>query len=65
MMSVSAGLFRSTLGLMALLATCSVWAEPPRLVVVIAVDQMRADYLDRFAANYEGGSYYLKGIFSF
>ena len=55
MMSVSAGLFRSTLGLMVLLAACSVWAEPPRLVVVIAVDQMRADYLDRFTANYEGG----------
>jgi predicted AlkP superfamily pyrophosphatase or phosphodiesterase len=27
----------------------------PRLVVVIVVDQMRADYLDRFASLYHGG----------
>ncbi len=54
-MSVIIRLLQPLLGLIMLLATCSVWAEPPRLVVVIAVDQMRADYLDRFAANYEGG----------
>jgi predicted AlkP superfamily pyrophosphatase or phosphodiesterase len=54
-MSVIIRLLRPLLGLVMLLATYSVWAEPPRLVVVIAVDQMRADYLDRFAANYEGG----------
>ncbi|HXG44551.1 MAG TPA: alkaline phosphatase family protein [Gemmatimonadales bacterium] len=28
---------------------------PPRLVVVVAVDQMRADYLDRWAAQWIGG----------
>src|SRR3977135_1180707 len=28
---------------------------PPRLVVVVVVDQMRADYLDRFASLYRGG----------
>jgi len=55
MMPLIVGLLRPLLGLVMLLATCSVWAEPPRLVVVIVVDQMRADYLDRFAANYEGG----------
>ncbi len=54
-MSVNIRLLQPLLGLIMLLATCNVWAEPPRLVVVIAVDQMRADYLDRFAANYEGG----------
>ena len=30
-------------------------ADPPRLVVVIVIDQMRADYFDVFAANYDGG----------
>ncbi len=29
--------------------------DPPRLVVVVAVDQMRADYLDRFGHLFEGG----------
>src|SRR5215467_3934892 len=28
---------------------------PPRLVVLIAVDQMRADYLARYAAQWTGG----------
>ena len=28
---------------------------PPRLIVFITVDQMRADYLDRFAGQYAGG----------
>ncbi|HEY5623305.1 MAG TPA: alkaline phosphatase family protein [Gammaproteobacteria bacterium] len=30
-------------------------AQSPRLAVVIAVDQMRSDYLDVFASNYDGG----------
>ncbi len=30
-------------------------AEQPKLVVVLVVDQMRADYLDRFASQFEGG----------
>lgn len=29
--------------------------EPPRLVVVLVVDQMRKDFVDRFDANFEGG----------
>jgi len=42
-------------GLALLLASCAAPVEPPRLVVVISVDQMRADYLDVFADHYEGG----------
>lgn len=30
-------------------------AEPPRLVVLIPIDQMRADYLDRFGDRFTGG----------
>ncbi len=30
-------------------------APPPRLVVLVAVDQMRADYLDRFQSRFTGG----------
>ena len=30
-------------------------AEPPRLAVVLVVDQLRADYLERFRAHYQGG----------
>jgi len=30
-------------------------AQPPSLVVFIAVDQMRADYLERFGAQFTGG----------
>ncbi len=30
-------------------------AAPPTLVVLIAVDQMRADYLDRFGSQFTGG----------
>lgn len=29
--------------------------DPPRLLVVLVVDQMRADYLDRFGAQFTGG----------
>jgi len=29
--------------------------EPPRLVVVVTVDQMRADYLSRFGGQFRGG----------
>lgn len=39
-----------------LLAQKPMWAEPPRLVVGIVVDQMRADYIYRYWNNYgEGG----------
>jgi len=30
-------------------------ADPPRLAVIIVVDQMRADYVDRFNADWKGG----------
>jgi predicted AlkP superfamily pyrophosphatase or phosphodiesterase len=30
-------------------------ADPPRLVVLLTVDQMRADYFERYAAEYSGG----------
>jgi predicted AlkP superfamily pyrophosphatase or phosphodiesterase len=46
---------RPVFALASLLVCGGVWAEPPRLVVVISVDQMRADYLDVFAAHYDGG----------
>lgn len=32
-------------------------AEPPRLAVVITVDQMRADYLDRFRPYFDAGGF--------
>ncbi len=35
--------------------------EPPKLVVVISVDQMRADYLTRFASFFKGGLARLAG----
>ena len=40
-------------------AVVAVAAEPhPRMIVVIVVDQMRADYLDRFAAYENGGLHF-------
>ncbi len=48
-------LARSVLSLALLLVSCGAWAQAPRLVVVIVVDQMRADYLDLFAEHYVGG----------
>jgi predicted AlkP superfamily pyrophosphatase or phosphodiesterase len=30
-------------------------ADPPALAVIIVVDQMRADYIDRFGADWKGG----------
>src|SRR5262245_19320798 len=30
-------------------------ADPPRLVILISMDQMRADYFDRFANEFTGG----------
>lgn len=40
-----------------LLFSCSRWFKPatPKLAVVISVDQMRYDYLTRFAGLYKGG----------
>ena len=38
------------------LAQQPAWAEPPRLVVGIVVDQMRTDYIYRYWSNFgEGG----------
>jgi predicted AlkP superfamily pyrophosphatase or phosphodiesterase len=34
---------------------CGGEREPPRLTVVVVVDQMRADYMDRFADGFTGG----------
>src|SRR5215213_10368475 len=30
-------------------------ASAPRLIVFLTIDQMRADYLERFASQYQGG----------
>ncbi len=30
-------------------------AQPPRLVVIVVIDQMRADYIDRYAHQWTGG----------
>jgi predicted AlkP superfamily pyrophosphatase or phosphodiesterase len=47
---------RSLLGALLLLAVTGLFAQQPRLVVGIVVDQMRYDYLYRYAADYgEGG----------
>lgn len=45
--SIITGLFIARLG--------SAQAAPPRLTVVLVVDQMRADYLERFTGEYLGG----------
>ncbi len=39
----------------AMVPVASVSAAPPRLVAVIVIDQMRADYLQRFASEFTGG----------
>jgi predicted AlkP superfamily pyrophosphatase or phosphodiesterase len=45
--------------LLTLPCVASTWAQsrptPPRLVLVLAIDQMRFDYLTRFSPLYEGG----------
>ena len=50
---------RSVAPLLCFLLCCAVLVSAqtlhPRLIVVISVDQMRADYLDRFAADEQGG----------
>lgn len=40
-----------------LLVASAALAAPPRLAVVISVDQMRADYLDRFAPHFVDGGF--------
>jgi len=40
---------------LALLAALGAQAAPPRLLVVVVIDQMRADYLDRYAGDFRGG----------
>ncbi|MDR1988601.1 MAG: alkaline phosphatase family protein [Acidobacteriaceae bacterium] len=39
----------------ALFTSCARNTEPPRLVVLLVVDQMRADYIDRFEQDWTGG----------
>ncbi len=52
--------WRSCLLSLCLLAAGRVRAElPPRLVVVISIDQMRADYLDRFRPQFGPGGFNL------
>jgi predicted AlkP superfamily pyrophosphatase or phosphodiesterase len=41
--------------LSALVLTCAPVSKKPKLVVAIAVDQFRYDYLNRFRSNYTGG----------
>lgn len=41
--------------LAAALSAARAWAAPAPLTVVVSVDQMRADYLDRFAPEFQGG----------
>jgi predicted AlkP superfamily pyrophosphatase or phosphodiesterase len=41
--------------LLGLLQTGTAAQSPPKLVVIVVVDQMRADYLTRFAAHWRGG----------
>lgn len=45
----------STLLWLAALGTAKPAGAVPRLLVVISIDQMRWDYLDRYAAEYKGG----------
>jgi hypothetical protein len=51
-------MLRLSLCLAALVTACAAFPAaqtPPKLVVMIVVDQMRADYLDLFKAHWEGG----------
>jgi predicted AlkP superfamily pyrophosphatase or phosphodiesterase len=41
--------------LLALLVGARAVAEPPRLVVLLVVDQMRADYVERYGGHWKGG----------
>jgi predicted AlkP superfamily pyrophosphatase or phosphodiesterase len=41
--------------LAAVVPTSQAATTPPRLVILLAVDQMRADYLDRFRDQFDGG----------
>ena len=42
-------------GLLALLLGAPAHAEPPRLLVLVVVDQMRADYFDWYGSHWKGG----------
>lgn len=48
-------MIRLLFGLLVLLLAGTTYAAPPRLVVVLTVDQMRGDYLQRFSADFEHG----------
>ena len=47
---LAAGLFAATIGIRDLRA-----ADPPRLLVTVVVDQLRADYLQLFNRHWRGG----------
>jgi hypothetical protein len=47
---LAAGLFAATLGIHGVRA-----ADPPRLLVTVVVDQMRADYLQQFSRHWRNG----------
>ncbi|HEY4131292.1 MAG TPA: alkaline phosphatase family protein [Gemmatimonadaceae bacterium] len=51
---------RASAAIVAVAGAFCIWSVPaaaqrPKLIVFIAVDQMRADYLERFATQYTGG----------
>jgi len=49
-----------------LLLVSSAWAKPPRLIVLIVVDQMRADYVQRFATDFTPlgfGRFFSEGLY--
>lgn len=46
---------KSIVFLAAIVLAGAAFAAPPKLVAVIVVDQMRADYLQRFASEFTGG----------
>ncbi len=50
-MALAAALATTTLGS----GPATAQTQPPKLVVMIVVDQMRADYVDRFQADWTGG----------
>lgn len=47
--------FLAALALLSVPPASACAADPPSLVVVVVVDQMRADYVDRFGAEFTGG----------
>jgi predicted AlkP superfamily pyrophosphatase or phosphodiesterase len=52
---IAAVLAAAVLGALSPALSASGGAEPPRLILLVAVDQMRYDYLPRFAGRFTGG----------